>query len=176
VIADAFTWGTFPDAFRFMADNPGLLLHAAWEQLKLSAVAIAIATAIGFPLGAWLGHVHRGSFLAISVANFGRALPSLVLIAFGLLVFGIGFWNNAAALVVLAVPPILTNSFFAVDGVDPNVVEAARGMGMRGLDTLVRVELPLSLPLIFAGIRIGVVFVLATASSPRSRAAAASAS
>jgi osmoprotectant transport system permease protein len=163
MIADTFTWGTFPDAFRFMADNSGLLLHKTGEQLELSSVAIVIAIAIALPLGVWLGHLHRGSFLAISVANFGRALPSLVLIAFGILVFGIGFWNNTAALVVLAVPPILTNSFFAVDAVDESVVEAARGMGMRGREILLQIELPLALSLIFAGIRIGVVFVIATA-------------
>ena len=74
--------------------------------------------------------MHRGSFVAISVSNVGRALPSLVLIAFVLLVSAIFFWDNTAALVVLGVPPILTNAYFAVDGVDRNVVEAARGMGM----------------------------------------------
>ncbi len=161
--ADLFTWGTFPDAFRFMVDNTGLLLDKTAEQLELSSAAIGIAIAIALPLGVWLGHLRRGSFLAISVANVGRALPSLVLIAFGILVFGIGFWNNTAALVVLAVPPVLTNSFFAVAEVDPNVVEAARGMGMSGREILLRVELPLALGLIFAGIRIGVVFVVATA-------------
>jgi osmoprotectant transport system permease protein len=163
VIADAFTWGTFPDAFRFMADHTGLLLHKTGEQLELSAAALGIALLLALPLGIWLGHLHRGSFVAISVANFGRALPSLALIAFGILVFGIGFWNNTAALVVLAVPPILTNAYFAVDQVDESIVEAARGMGMRGREILLRVELPLALPLIFAGIRIGAVFVIATA-------------
>jgi osmoprotectant transport system permease protein len=163
VIADNFTWGTFPDAFRFMGDHTGLLLHKTGEQLELSAAALGIALLVALPLGIWLGHLHRGSFLAISVANFGRALPSLVLIAFGILVFGVGFWNNTAALVVLAVPPILTNSYFAVDGVDPDIVEAAQGMGMRGRQILLAVELPLALPLIFAGIRIGAVFVIATA-------------
>ena len=118
MIADAFTWGTFPDAFGFMADHTGLLLDKTVEQLQLSSAAMAIAIAIALPLGVWLGHLRRGSFLAISIANVGRALPSLVLIAFGILVFGIGFWNNTAALVVLAVPPILTNSFFGVAGVD----------------------------------------------------------
>ena len=163
VIADAFTWRTFGRAFRFMADNPGLLLDKTAQQVELSAAAIGIAIAIALPLGVWLGHLHRGSFVAISVSNLGRALPSLVLIAFGILVFGIGFWNNAAALVVLAVPPILTNAYFAVDQVDESVVEAARGMGMRRRDVLLRVELPLALPLVFAGIRIGTVFVVATA-------------
>jgi osmoprotectant transport system permease protein len=163
ILADSFNWSTFPDAIRFIGDNPGLLWDKSLEQLALSAAALGIAIAIALPVGVVLGHYHRGSFIAISVANFGRALPSLVLIAFGLLVFGIGFWNNAAALIVLAVPPILTNAYFAVDTVDRNVVEAARGMGMRDRDVLLRVELPLALPLIFAGVRIAAVFVIATA-------------
>ena len=118
---------------------------------------------IALPLGVVLGHLHRGSFVAISVSNLGRALPSLVLIAFGILILGIGFWNNAVALVVLAVPPILTNAYFGVEEVDRNIVEAARGMGMREREILSRVELPLALPLIFAGIQIAAVFVIATA-------------
>ncbi len=163
ILADNFSWGTFPDAIRFIGDHPGLLWHKALEQLGLSATAIGIALAIALPLGVILGHLHHGSFVAISISNFGRALPSLVLIALFLLVSGDFFWNNAAALVVLAVPPILTNAYFAVEQVDRNVVEAARGMGMRGRDVLLHVELPLAVPLIFAGIRIASVFVIATA-------------
>jgi osmoprotectant transport system permease protein len=163
ILADNFSWGTFPDAIRFIGDNPGLLLHKTAEHLELSGAALGIALLVALPLGVVLGHLHRGSLVAISVSNFGRALPSLVLIAFGILIFGVGFWNNTAALVVLAVPPILTNAYFAVDGIDKNLVEAARGMGMRGRDILWRVELPLAVPLIFAGIRIGAVFVIATA-------------
>ena len=163
ILADTFEWSTFPDAIRFIGDNPGLLWHKAVEQLVLSGTAVGISLAIALPLGVVLGHFHRGSFIAISVANLGRALPSLVLIAFGLLIFGIGFWNNAAALIVLAVPPILTNAYFAVDEIDSNIVEAAKGMGMRDRDVLLRVELPLALPLIFAGVRIAAVFVIATA-------------
>jgi osmoprotectant transport system permease protein len=163
ILADSFDWSTFPDAIRFIGDNPGLLWDKSLQQLALSAAALGIAVAIALPIGVVLGHYHRGSFIAISVANLGRALPCVVLIAFGILVFGIGFWNNAAALIVLAVPPILTNAYFAVDEVDRNVVEAARGMGMRERDVLLRVELPLALPLIFAGIRIAAVFVIATA-------------
>ncbi len=163
MIADAFSWGTFPDAIRFIGNHPHLLWDKTLEHLELSGAALGIALAFALPLGIVLGHFHRGSFVAISVSNVGRALPSLVLIAFGILIFGVGFWNNTAALVVLAVPPILTNAYFAVDTIDRNVVEAARGMGMRHRDILLRVELPLAVPLIFAGIRIGAVFVVATA-------------
>jgi osmoprotectant transport system permease protein len=118
---------------------------------------------LALPLGLWLGHKHRGLFFAASVSNVGRALPSIVLIAVGLVVLGLGFWNTSAALVVLAVPPILTNAYFAVDGVDPDVVEAARGMGLSERQVLTRVELPLGLPLVVAGIRIATIFVIATA-------------
>ena len=163
VLADQFRPGTFVDAFRFMNDHFGLLAHKTIQHMELSGAALGIALLIALPLGVWLGHLHRGSFIAISVSNLGRALPSLVLIAFGLTILGIGFWNNTVALVVLAIPPILTNAFFGVDGVDRDVVEAARGMGMTGRQMLLRVELPLALPLVFAGIRIAAIFVIATA-------------
>jgi osmoprotectant transport system permease protein len=154
---------TFVDAFRFIGDNSGLLLSKTGEHLELSAAALGIALVLALPLGLWLGHLHRGLFFATSVSSVGRALPSLVLIALGLTIFGFGFWNNAAALVVLAVPPILTNAYLAIDGVDRDVVEAARGMGLNERQVLVQVELPLGLPLVIAGIRIAAVFVIATA-------------
>ncbi|HZQ90075.1 MAG TPA: ABC transporter permease subunit [Gaiellaceae bacterium] len=154
---------TFVDAFRFMGDHPHLLLVKTGEHLELSGAALGIALLIALPIGLWLGHLHRGLFLAASVSNVGRALPSLVLIAFGLTIFGVGFWNNTAALVVLAIPPILTNAYFAIDACDRDAVEAARGMGMTGLQVLLQVELPLGLPFVLAGIRIAAIFVIATA-------------
>jgi len=161
--ADAFRPETFVDAFRFIGDNPHLLLDKAAQHVELSGAALGIALILALPLGLWLGHLHRGLFLAASVSNVGRALPSLVLIAFGLTILGIGFWNNTVALVVLAVPPILTNAYFAIDGVDRDAVEAARGMGLTERQVLLRVELPLGLPLVLAGIRIAAIFVIATA-------------
>ena len=155
--------GIFADALEFVVDERRLILEKTWEHLELSAAAMAIALVLALPLGAWLGHLHRGSFLAVNVANLGRALPSLVLIALGFVLFGIGFWSVALALVVLAIPPILTNAYVAVDGVEAEAVEAARGMGMTRWQIVRRVELPLALPLIFAGIRTAVVFVVATA-------------
>jgi osmoprotectant transport system permease protein len=155
--------GVFGDALRFVADERALILEKTWEHLQLSGAAMAVALVLALPLGAWLGHLHRGSFLAINVANVGRALPSLAVIAIGIAFLGIGFANVALALVVLAVPPILTNAYVAVDGVEPDAVDAARGMGMTRRQILLRVELPMALPLIFAGIRTAVVFVVATA-------------
>ena len=129
IVADQFRPGTFVDAFRFIGDHGALLLSKTGEHLELSFAALGIALVLALPLGLWLGHRHRGFFFAASVSNVGRALPSLVLIAFGLTILGVGFWNNTAALVVLAIPPILTNAYFAIDGVDRDVVEAARGHG-----------------------------------------------
>ena len=155
--------GVFADALEFVVDERRLILEKTWEHLELSAAALAIALVVALPLGAWLGHLHRGSVLAVNVANLGRALPSLVIIAVAFVFLGVGFWSVALALVVLAIPPILTNAYVAVDGVEADAVEAARGMGMSRWQIIRRVELPLALPLIFAGIRTAVVFVVATA-------------
>ena len=153
----------FPDAIQFVADEWRLILGKTWEHLKLSGAALAIALVLALPLGVWLGHLHRGSFVAVNVANLGRALPSLAIIALGFVFIGVGFWSVALALVVLAIPPILTNAYVAVDGVEADAVEAARGMGMTRRQIVRRVELPLALPLIFAGLRTATVFVVATA-------------
>jgi len=154
---------TFADAIRFIGDNGGLILSKTGEHMELSAAGLGIALVLALPLGLWLGHLHRGLFFATSVSSVGRALPSVALIAFGLTIFGFGFWNNTAALVVLGVPPILTNAYLAIDGVDRDVVDAARGMGLSERQVLLQVELPLGLPLVIAGIRIAAVFVIATA-------------
>lgn len=163
ILAETFTPGTFVDAFRFIGDHPGLLLGKIGDQLELSAAAMGVSLALGLPLGLWLGHVRRGALIAIGVSNIGRALPSLAIVAIGLAFFGIGFTNVMIALVVLSFPPILTNAYAGIAEVDHEVVEAARGMGMRWWQVLVRVETPLALPLIFAGIRTAAVYVVATA-------------
>jgi osmoprotectant transport system permease protein len=138
-------------------------LELTWEHVKLTLAAMAIACAISMPLGLWLGHVRRGSFLAISISNVGRAVPSLALIAFFVAYLGVGFANVTLALVLLAIPPILTNSYVGVTQVDGDSVDAARGMGMTETGIVRNVELPLALPLIFGGIRTSAVNVIATA-------------
>ena len=148
---------------RFIGTNRSLLLTKIGEHLVLSGVALAVSLAIAVPLGLWLGHRHRGALLAINLSNLGRALPSLAVIAILLAPLGVGFLTNMLALVVLAVPPVLTNAYVAIDGVDRDAVEAARGMGMRDHEVLLRVELPLGLPLLFAGVRTAAVYVVATA-------------
>jgi osmoprotectant transport system permease protein len=163
MISAGFSPGVFLDAARFVGDNPGLIGEKTAEHLVLSGAAIGVSLLFALPLGVGLGHLHRGSFVAINLGNVGRALPSLAVIAIGLAVFGIGFTNVMVALVVLAVPPILTNAYVAVDGVDRDVVEAARGMGMSPRQVVTRVELPLAVPLLFAGVRTSAVYVVATA-------------
>jgi osmoprotectant transport system permease protein len=155
--------GAFTGAFSFIAHNPGLLATKALELLELAGAALGIAAVVALPAGIALGHLHRGSSVAIGTSIVGRALPSLVLIGVFLTVLGIGFVNNMAALAVLATGPMLTNAFEGVDRVDRDAVDAARGMGMTGTQILTRIELPLALPLIFTGIRISAVTVVATA-------------
>ena len=153
----------FVDSLSFIVDQRELILEKTWEHVLLSAAGLGVSVAIAVPLGVVLGHLHRGSFVAVNLANVGRALPTLVVIAFGITFLGVGFTSVLIALVVLGVPPILTNAYVAVDEVDPDAVEAARGMGMTALQVLRRVELPLALPLLFAGIRTSAVFIVATA-------------
>jgi len=162
-LADEANLHTFVDAFRFIGDNAGFLATKAVEQLELSGAALALALIVALPLGVTLGHLHRGSNAAIGASIVGRALPSLVLIAAFLTLLGVGFLNNMVALAILGTGPILTNSFDGVERVDRDVVEAARGMGMTASQLLRRVELPLATPLIFTGIRVAAVTIVATA-------------
>jgi osmoprotectant transport system permease protein len=151
------------DAFRFIPDHAGLLLQKTLELAKLAFTALGIAIALALPLGLWLGHKHRGLFLALGASTLGRALPSIAIIGVLIAWLGVGFWSNVVALVVIGVSPILAGTYFAMEGVDRDVVEAARGMGLRERQILTNVELPLGLPLILAGLRIAAVFVIATA-------------
>jgi len=154
---------TFENAIEFLADNTGLIWDKTLEHIWLSLASLGVAIVIAIPIGVWLGHLHRGSFVAINVSNVGRALPSLAVISIGLGLLGVGFTNVLVALVILAAPVMLTNAYVAVDQVDQDAVRAARAMGMKPLQVLWRVELPLALPLMFAGIRTAAVYVVATA-------------
>jgi osmoprotectant transport system permease protein len=153
----------FLDGFTFIGDRSSLVLHDLYTHLEISGEAVAIALIIGVPIGVWLGHIHRFSFFAINVSNIGRALPSLAILALFLPLVGIGRTDVEIALVILAFPPILTNTYVAIDQVDAEIVDAAKGIGLRPLQVLTKVEIPLALPLIFAGIRTSSVFVVATA-------------
>ncbi len=134
-----------------------------FTHLQLSIAATLIATAVALPLGLWLGHIGRFQFLATSISNIGRAVPALGIIVFFIAFLGVGFVNVCFALVLLAIPPILTNTYVAVRGVDPETVDAATGVGLTGRDVALKVELPMALPTIMNGIRISLVSVIATA-------------
>jgi osmoprotectant transport system permease protein len=151
------------DPFTFFVNNLSLFGSKTVTHLEISFLAVGAAMLIAIPLGVWLGHLHRGSFLAINVSNVGRALPSLAVIAIGIGILGIGTLNVVVALFILAGPVMMTNAFVGVDGVDPDVVQAAQATGMTSLQVLRRVELPLALPLISAGVRTATVYVVATA-------------
>ncbi len=154
---------SFIDAFNFFWNNLSLIGSKTVSHLEVSFAAIGIAIVIAVPLGVWLGHMRRFSFFAINVSNIGRALPSLAVISIGIGILGIGFWNVTVALVILAGPVMLTNAYVGVSEVDPDAVQAAEAMGMHPRQVLWGVELPLAMPLIFAGIRTGSVYVVATA-------------
>jgi osmoprotectant transport system permease protein len=134
-----------------------------WEHLKLSFAAIGLACAFAIPVGLGLGHAGKGELLAISISNVGRAVPSLALIAFFVAYIGVGFTNVMLALVLLAIPPILTNTYVGVRQVDREVIDAGKGMGLRPHQVIRRIELPLALSSIFGGIRTSAVNVVATA-------------
>jgi osmoprotectant transport system permease protein len=165
--------GQLGDAIHFIftkSEGPGgaqvggsQLLPLLREHVLITVVSVGIATAIALPLGTWLGHTGRGSFLVVSVTNTGRAIPSLGVVFLFFAVLGAGFFNITLALILLAIPPILLNAYAGMRAVDPEAVDAARGMGHTGAQILSRVELPLALPLIFGGIKTSTVNVIATA-------------
>jgi osmoprotectant transport system permease protein len=153
----------FTDAFSFIPAHISLLLEKSWQTAELAFTALAIALVLAMPLGLWLGHRHKGLGFALGASSVGRALPVIVVIGLLIAVLGVGFWSNTVALVIIGIPPTLTNAYLAVDGVDRDVVEAARGMGLTERQILFGVELPLGLPLLLAGVRLSAVFVIATA-------------
>jgi osmoprotectant transport system permease protein len=148
--------------------GPGGIPNRVLEHVEYSGMAIAVALVLAMPVALYLGHTGRGGFIAINVANIGRALPSFALLGVGLLIaiplgLGLGFWPTMFALIPLAIPPIVTNTFVAIREVDRDVVDAARGMGLAEGQILRSIEIPLGLPLILSGIRTAAVNVVATA-------------
>jgi osmoprotectant transport system permease protein len=133
------------------------------EHVEISAASVAIGAVIALPIGIALGHYGRFGNVAINISNVGRALPSVGVLVIAFQVFGLGNLPILVALVALAIPPMVTNSYVGLSEVDPDVKEAARGMGYRELAQLLRVELPLAVPLVMAGIRTSAVQVVATA-------------
>jgi osmoprotectant transport system permease protein len=159
VIGDVFQWLTDPAHW----SGSGGILVRTFQHVWYSLVATGIATAIALPTGVFIGHTGRGALVAVNLTNLGRAIPTLGIIILVFQLAGYGFVPVLVALVAVAVPPIVTNSYIGVRSVDPDVRESAEGMGMRGRQVLWQVELPVAMPLIMAGIRTSTVQVVATA-------------
>ncbi|MFH8575092.1 ABC transporter permease [Streptomyces zaomyceticus] len=161
VLADAWSWLT--TAAHWSGENG--VWNRLGEHLFLTVVSLAISCAIALPVALVLGHLGKGGALAVNLSNAGRAVPTFAVLVLLLLspIGSYGDWPTIVALVLFAVPPLLTNAYVGVRGVDADVVRAARGMGMTGRQTLARVELPLATPLILTGVRIAAVQLVATA-------------
>ena len=147
--------------------SDGILVRT-FDHVRISAFAVGVAVILALPIAVWMGHHKRGAFLAISLANIGRAVPSfgIVALAFPIalrLGLGISSWPTFVALVALAIPPMFTNGYTAVREVSPAAVEASVGMGMTHYEVLTRTELPLAMPVIWTAIRVSAVQVVATA-------------
>jgi osmoprotectant transport system permease protein len=138
-------------------------IHRLTEHVTMSVASVVVAAAVALPLGIWLGHTGRGGALAINVSNVGRAIPSFAILVIAAQIVGIGWRPAFVALLALAIPPMVTNSYVGMREVDADVREAARGMGMSSRESLWRVELPVALPLVMAGVRTAAVQVVATA-------------
>ncbi len=158
-LAKVVTWLTDPANWHGSDGIPTRLL----EHVELSAEAVAIGALIALPIGIVLGHYGRFGNVAINISNVARAVPSFAILAIAFQFLGLGNTPIILALTALAIPPMLTNSYVALSEVDPDIKEAARGMGYRELARLFRIELPLAVPLVMAGIRTSAVQVVATA-------------
>lgn len=133
------------------------------EHVLMSLAATGAAALVALPIGLTLGHFGRGGAIAINISNVGRALPSFAILVLAVQVVGIGPKPAFLALVALAIPPMVTNSFVGMRDVDAELRDAARGLGMSDLRVLLRVELPNALPVVMAGVRTAGVQVVATA-------------
>lgn len=142
--------------------SDGIPVRSA-EHVYYVLVSMAVAMLIALPLGIGLGHLGRGGLLAINVSNIGRAVPEFGVVILVFLLVGYGDTPILVALVALGVPPMVTNSYVGMRSVDPDIRQAARGVGMTGWQSLWQVELPIALPVIMAGIRTSAVQVMSTA-------------
>ena len=152
-------WFAAPATWQGSNGIPNRIYQHIWYTL----ISMAVSLSIALPIGIGLGHLGRGGLLAINVSNIGRAVPSFGLVILMFMLAGFGFIPVLVALVALAIPPILTNSYVGMRSVDPAVRQAAIAVGMTGWQLLWRVELPLALPLVMAGIRTSAVQVVSTA-------------
>lgn len=159
LLADIVAWFTSGEHWRGSDGIPAQV----WTHLVYSLVATVIAIVIALPIGLLIGHTGKGAFLAINLSGFGRALPSFGVVILAFQLSGLSLVPIYLALVLLAVPVIVTNTYAGVAAVDHDVRDAARGVGLTGWQVLVQIEVPLAFPLILAGIRIATIQVVATA-------------
>ncbi|MFF1561371.1 ABC transporter permease [Streptomyces sp. NPDC058279] len=161
VLGGAWDWLT--DGANWAGENG--VWHRLGEHVFVSGVALGVACAVALPLGLWLGHLGKGGALAVNVSNVGRAVPVFAVLALFMVspLRSAGYLPTVIALVLFAIPPLLTNAYVGMREVDRSVVEAARGMGMSGSQLFLRVELPLARGLVMTGLRSGAVQVIATA-------------
>jgi osmoprotectant transport system permease protein len=163
----------FLDTLRWLTDSaqysgPDSIPFRLSEHVMMSVQSLALAALIALPIGIYVGHKRRFEFISVTIGNLGRAVPSFGILAFAYLLTqgwpgNLGYWPTFIALVLLAIPPILTNSYVGVKGIDPDTVEAARGMGMTEREVLLRLEVPIASPIILVAIRTAAVQVVATA-------------
>src|SRR6266545_5578527 len=151
------------DAWTYLLGHPTQFAKAFGVHVSLSIVALALASAIAIPAGIRFAHRPRSALAAINAANVGRTLPSLAVLALAMPLLGTGFLPSLVALTLIALPPILINTITGVREIDADIVDAARGMGMSGGDVLRKIELPLAVPVIFAGLRTAAVQVVSGA-------------
>ena len=133
------------------------------QHLGYTGLSLLVAALIALPLGVAIGHFGRGGYLVVNLANAWRAIPTLGLLILMVILIGFSIFAWLIPLVVLGIPPILVNAYEGVAGVDPDLKDAARGMGMTDWQVLWKVEIPVALPLIMLGLRTGAIFVVATA-------------
>jgi osmoprotectant transport system permease protein len=142
---------------------PGSIPNLILSHLGYTGLALLFGALIALPVGLYIGHTGKGSFIAINAGNAGRSLPTLGLLMLMVTLLGLGLLPVLIALTVLVIPPILTSAYAGMRNVDQRVVDAARGMGMRPWQVLTRVELPMALPVMLSGFRNGALQVVATA-------------
>jgi osmoprotectant transport system permease protein len=151
------------EAWSYLLAHSAQFGTALGVHVALSVSALAIGAAIAIPAGIYAAHRPRAAFATINIANVGRTLPSLAVLALVMPLLGTGFAPSLFALSLLALPPIVLNAIAGIRGIDPEVVDAARGMGMTSGAILRRIEWPLALPVIFAGLRTAAIQVISGA-------------
>lgn len=161
ILTDAWAWLTTGANW----SGEGGVWQRLAEHTYVSGIALLVACAVALPLGMWLGHLGKGGAAAVNLSNVGRAIPVFAVLALFMVspLRNAGHVPTVIALVLFAVPPLLTNAYVGMREVDRAVVEAARGMGMSGGQVFRRVELPLARPLVMTGVRSAAVQVVATA-------------